>query len=143
MAYILNTPINDNKKCVIALTEIFGLGPVLIEQICDQLGCSAQIQMKQLNTTQRDHLTRCISQNYICTIKLREAIRKNKEQHVSISSYRGFRYIEKLPCRGQRTHGNAQTARRCNLLMMSESMTRKKKKGASSSIPFKFKKKIV
>ena len=114
MVYILNTPINPNKKCVLALSQFFGLGFPLIHQICDQLGFSPQLKCKQLNASQIDGLTRCISQNYICGADLRGIIKKNKERFISTSAFRGFRYIEGLPCRGQRTHGNAQTARRCN-----------------------------
>ena len=112
MSYILNTPLKEKKRCAVALLDIFGLGKGAATQVCDQLGFSSQIKCKQLNANQIDRLTRCISADYICNVDLRELLKKNREQNISISSYRGFRYIEGLPCRGQRTHGNAQTTRR-------------------------------
>ena len=114
MVYILNRTFPPNKKCAVALNKIFGLGFPLIHQICDQLGLSPQLQLKQLNATQIDRLTRCVSQNYLIETDLKEVVKKNKERFITTSAYRGFRYIEGLPCRGQRTHGNAQSARRCS-----------------------------
>ena len=116
MPYILNTLVKKDKKCVLALSEIFGLGKSLVNQICDQLGFSSQMKCQLLNASQIDRLTRSISQNYISGMELKRMLNNNKERQISISSWRGFRYIENLPCRGQRTHGNSQTVRRCNHL---------------------------
>ena len=123
MALILNTILPDNKRCIFALNDIYGLGYNLAKQVCEQLGISSNIKCKNLNNNQLDRLTRCISQNYLIGDHLKEKISKNKQHFISINSYRGFRYIEKLPCRGQRTHGNAQTARKNNLTSVS-SVTR-------------------
>jgi small subunit ribosomal protein S13 len=112
MALILNTILPDNKKCVFALNKIYGLGNNLAKQICEQLGISFSIKCKNLNNNQLDRLIQCISQNYLTGDHLKEKIGKNKQHLISINSYKGFRYIERLPCRGQRTHGNAQTARK-------------------------------
>ena len=114
MTYILNTFVRGDKKCVVALREIYGLGKPLVHQICDQLGLSPEIKCQNLNASQIDRISRCISQDYITGAELRGVVNKNKESLISISSWRGFRYIEALPCRGQRTHGNAQTVRRCS-----------------------------
>ena len=114
MAYILNTFVKQDKKCSLALNDIFGCGKVLTQQICDQLGFSSEIKIRSLNANQIHGLTRCISQNYITGRELARLCTENKERLISCSSYRGFRYIEALPSRGQRTHGNAQTVRRCS-----------------------------
>ena len=113
MAYILNTFVKGDKKCAVAFSEIYGLGFVLVTQICDQLGISPRMKCQSLNASQIDRISRCISQNYVTGVELRAALNRKKERLISISSWRGFRYIEALPCRGQRTHGNAQTVRRC------------------------------
>ena len=131
MAYILNTSVPENKKCIVALNEIHGLGKNLTVQICDQLGFSPQIKCRHLSLNQIDRLTRCISQNYLTGVDLKDKISKSKERLVAINSYRGFRYIERLPCRGQRTHGNAQTARknaRAPLTKKNNSVTFRKKR---------------
>ena len=126
MPALLNTSLREEKKCTTALNDIFGLGVTASNQICDQLGFSSQIKCKQLNANQIDRLTRCISADYIYGAHLREIVKKNKERFINISSYRGFRYIEGLPCRGQRTHGNAQTVRRCSARLTPTTTTRKK-----------------
>ncbi len=118
MVYILNTPLKENKRCLVALRDIFGLGEPLIHQICDQLGISPRCKCNQLNAQQYDQLIRCISQNYCTGMELRVLVASNKKRYVSISSFRGFRLISALPSRGQRTHGNAQTARRCSTPMV-------------------------
>ena len=120
MALILNTILPDNKKCILALNEIYGLGNNLAEQICEQLGISSNVKCKNLNNNQLDRLTQCISQNYLTADHLKEKINKNKRHFISINSYKGFRYIERLPCRGQRTHGNAQTARKNTAFSLSK-----------------------
>ena len=132
MALILNTILPDNKKCTFALNKIYGLGNNLAEQICEQLGISSTIKCKNLNNNQLDRLTQCISENYLTAEHLKEKISKNKRHFISINSYRGFRYIERLPCRGQRTHGNAQTARKNTTLSLNKfisnpSLNKKKK----------------
>ena len=120
MALILNTILPDNKRCIFALNEIYGLGNNLAEQICEQLNISSSVKCKNLNNNQLDRLTQCISQNYLTADHLKEKISKNKRHFISINSYRGFRYIERLPCRGQRTHGNAQTARKNTALSVTK-----------------------
>ena len=128
MAYILNTFVRGDKKCGVALSEIYGLGMPLVTQICDQLGFSPEMKCQLLNASQIDRISRCVSQNYITGVELKGVIKNNKERLISISCWRGFRYIEALPCRGQRTHGNAQTVRRCSPGLMPAGVRGKKKK---------------
>ena len=112
MAYILNSLLKDNKKCAQSLCGCFGLGLRLSQQICDQLGISKNIKLAQLTGSQKLRLIECVSQNYQITAQLKSDIKKQKARLVAISCYRGFRSIRKLPCRGQRTHGNSRTCRR-------------------------------
>ena len=137
MVYILNTFVRGDKKCVVAFSEIFGLGKKLVTQICDQLGFSSELKCQSLNTGQIDRISRCISQNYITGTELKGVLNKKKERYISISSWRGFRYIEALPCRGQRTHGNAQTVRRSGPPLMPSRATRGNKKITRSTALFR------
>ena len=127
MAYILNTFVKGEKKCCVAFSEIYGLGPPLVTQICDQLGLSPHMKCQSLNASQIDRISRCISQNYVTGVELKGALNKKRSRLISISSWRGFRYIEALPCRGQRTHGNAQTVRRCSPQRVSPALRSKSK----------------
>ena len=112
MVYILNTNLKNKKRINIALSDIFGLGKNLSKQICDQLGISTQLKVKQLTNIQLELLTQIINQNYNISLDLKRNITKNIQRLVRIASYRGFRHTEGLSVRGQRTHGNARTCRK-------------------------------
>lgn len=112
MVYILNTNLNNKKKIYIALSEIYGLGMHHSLQICDQLGISPNLRLKQLTGLQLEQLTQIISQNYDTGLEIKRSTIKNIQRLIKTASYRGFRHIEGLPVRGQRTHGNSRTARK-------------------------------
>jgi small subunit ribosomal protein S13 len=112
MAYISNTNLKNDQKVRIALCSIYGIGKMLSYQICDELGISDSIKIKQLSNFQLDQLAFYINQNYCTHFQLKREIRNDMQRLVKIASYRGFRHTEGLPSRGQRTHGNAQTARK-------------------------------
>lgn len=114
MAYLLNTLLKDNQQCTYSLAQCFGLGIPLARQVCDLLGCSRQIKLNQLTSSQKTRLVECISQNYKITTQLRGDLKRNKGRLVAISCSRGIRLTRGLPCRGQRTHGNARTCRKIN-----------------------------
>ncbi len=118
MIYILNTKLKDQKKIGKALCEIYGIGDQLSNQICDDLGISTDVKVNDLSPSHIDLLSQTIPQTYLIGAELQGETRKSKERLVLVSSYRGIRHSQGLPSRGQRTHGNAQTARkgRFNLL---------------------------
>ena len=115
MVYILNTNLKKKKPVTKALTDIFGLGKKLSKQICDQLGISSKLKIKQLTNIQLELLTQLINQNYKISSELKRNNKKNIERLIRIASYRGFRHSQGLPVRGQKTHGNAQTCRKLKL----------------------------
>ncbi len=112
MIYILSTNINDKKKIKEGLSTVYGLGKTFSMQICDELGVSDKITFRQLTYSQIEMLTQLVPENYMMGVELRGWLRQNKERLKRISSYRGIRYVQGLPCRGQRSHGNAQTVRK-------------------------------
>ena len=114
MLYILNNSLRDHKKCIYSLPTFYGLGVTLSQQICDLLGFSPRITLNQLTGDQKSRLSECISQNYQIGVLLRADIKNYKARLQSISSARGIRLSRGLPCRGQRTHGNSRTSRKCN-----------------------------
>lgn len=111
MVYILNTNLKNNKKVRTALCEIYGIGKTLSTQICDQLGFSEEYKIRNLTNFQIQQLSQLIAQNFVIGGDLRRDRRNNKNRLVSIGCYRGFRHNMGLPVRGQRTHGNARTAK--------------------------------
>lgn len=112
MIYILNTNLNDKKKINKALSEIYGVGNQLSKQICDDLGISCGLKVGDLSPSHIDWLSQAIPQTYVIGAELQGETRKSKERLILVSSYRGIRHSQGLPSRGQRTHGNAQTARK-------------------------------
>jgi len=112
MIYILNTSVDNSKRVGTALCRIYGIGKELSQQICDDLGVSTTLQVDQLTPLHIDMINQLIPQNYAIGSDLQSEIRGRKERLARISSYRGIRHTHGLPTRGQRTHCNAQTARR-------------------------------
>jgi len=112
MVYILNTNLKNNKKVRAALCEIYGIGKTLSSQICDQLGFSEKLLVCNLTNYQIQQLSQIITQNFLIGGDLRRDRRNNKNRLISIGCYRGFRHNIGLPVRGQRTHGNARTAKK-------------------------------
>jgi len=115
MVYLLNTNLNSKKKLHIALQKIYGLGKYQSIQICNDLGISTEKCVKQLTSGDFEKLTQIISQNYEIGLDIRRSVIQNIQRLVKIGSYRGFRHIEGLPARGQKTHGNSRTARKLKL----------------------------
>lgn len=104
MVYILNKNLPNSKKVIIALQEIYGIGPVIAQQISDQLGLSTYTRMESLTQSQIDTLVRLISNNSITGSDLKRVIQQDIKRLTVIGSYRGIRHTQNLPVRGQRTH---------------------------------------
>ena len=115
MVYLLNTNLNNKKKVSTALCDIYGLGKFQSKQICIQLGISENLRIKQLTGFQLEQLTQLITQDYNIGIDLKRSVQQNIQRLIKIASYRGFRHIEGLSVRGQRTHGNCRTVRKLKL----------------------------
>lgn len=112
MVYIFNTYFKDDTFVHLGLVRCMGIGKRMATQICDQLGFSKEIRYNQLTVSQYNLLREILHQNYYIGNALQQLIRARKKRLSSISAYRGFRHLRGLPCRGQRTHGNARTSRK-------------------------------
>lgn len=111
MASILNTYLKEEKKLTVALCQIFGIGKNVSKQICDQLGVNKNVCFNKLTQSQIEQISQLINQNYCVGVELKQNTRKALQRLIRIASYRGFRHIQGLPTRGQRTHTNARNAR--------------------------------
>ena len=132
MVYFLNTNISENKNINIALKQVFGIGKALSCKICQRLGLSENIKLSKINFRQMEKISILINNseaagksqeaaaqqpgrvgnNFYFGNSYKQIIQKQKQRLVKISSYRGFRFKQKLPARGQRTHTNAKTAKK-------------------------------
>ena len=111
MASILNTYLKEEKQLNITLCAIFGIGTNLSKQICDQLGVNETLCFNKLTESQIEQISQLLNQNYCVSVELKQNRRKTMQRLIRIASYRGFRHIQGLPTRGQRTHTNARNAR--------------------------------
>ena len=109
MPRIIGIDIPGNKRLVVALTYIYGIGKQLSQEIIQQLSLDPDMRAEKLT---QDHIARInglLQSNYAVEGDLRRQIQNNIKRLVSIHSYRGTRHRVGLPVRGQRTRSNART----------------------------------
>ena len=108
MARIAGVDIPDNKRVVISLTYIYGIGKASAQEILKESGISEDIRVKDLTEEQLQAI-----RNGVATYKiegdLRREVSLNIKRLMEIGSYRGIRHRRGLPLRGQRTKNNSRT----------------------------------
>lgn len=109
MARIANVNIPTNKRLVIALTYIYGLGRTSAKKICESINISEDKRVKDLTDQELVDLRAIIATDYQVEGDLRREISLNLKKKKDIRCYQGLRHIRKLPVRGQNTHSNART----------------------------------
>ena len=112
MIQIFNRYFKKEITVFTACAQLPGIGKSMSAQMCDVLGIGRSLPLGNLSTYHLNQLDQLMHQNYHVGLELVKIIRKNKSRLRAISSYRGWRHSEGLPCRGQRTHGNARSSRR-------------------------------
>lgn len=105
----INVP--KEKKVVIALTYVFGIGPTTAKKILEITKIDENIRVKDLNQEQEDQIRNIAEKQYKTEGDLRSEISQNIKRLKDIKSYRGSRHIKRLPVRGQRTKTNSRTQR--------------------------------
>lgn len=111
MARIAGINLPKEKRIVIALTYIFGIGTQLSNKILETAQVSADKRTHQLSEEEVNRLRDIIEKIYKVEGDLRREILFNIKQLKEIKSYRGIRHIKKLPAHGQRTKTNTRTVR--------------------------------
>ena len=111
MVYIYNTNLSDKKRLKSTLCNIYGIGAIKAQYFCDLIGVSSNTKISQLSAANLDKLSQVLHQDRTIGGEVRRKMRQDRQRLVTIGSYRGFRFVEGLPCRGQRTHGNARVTR--------------------------------
>ena len=110
MARLAGVDLPRNKRMIIALTYIYGIGPKRAEKILEATKISKDLRTDDL-TDEDIKLLRNELSNYHIEGDLRREITMNIKRLQEINSYRGLRHKRKLPVRGQRTKTNARTRR--------------------------------
>ena len=109
MARISGVDLPRDKRTVIGLTYIFGIGQGRSEQICAALELDVNTKIRDLTDDEVVRIRQFIDSNYNVEGDLRREVSQNIKRKVEIGSYQGIRHRRGLPVRGQRTHTNART----------------------------------
>lgn len=108
MARIVGIDIPNEKRVVISLTYIYGIGDTTAQKICKDAGVSEDIRVKNLTDEQLNALRNEVVK-YKTEGDLRREVALNIKRLTEIGCYRGKRHKAGLPVRGQRTKTNART----------------------------------
>ncbi|MBP7190556.1 MAG: 30S ribosomal protein S13 [Rickettsiaceae bacterium] len=109
MARIASVNIPANKRLVIGLTYIYGIGLTLADKICKTVGVDVNKKVKDLTDKELVDIRSLIEKDYQVEGDLRREVSLNIKTKKDIRCYEGLRHIKKLPVRGQNTHSNART----------------------------------
>jgi len=109
VARIAGVNIPTNKRVVIGLTYIYGIGPAKAEAICTDLGIPAERRVNELSDDEVSKIRELIDRDYRVEGDLRRELAMNIKRLMDLGCYRGLRHRRGLPVRGQRTHTNART----------------------------------
>ena len=109
MARISGVNIPAAKKIHIALTYIYGIGPKIATELCDQASIDKSKRVNELNDDELNKIREIIDQKHIVEGDLRRKVSMDIKRLNDLGCYRGLRHRKKLPVRGQRTHTNART----------------------------------
>ncbi len=109
MVRVAGVNIPDNKRLVIALTYIYGIGRSTASEVCQKLGVSEDIRPNILDNTQIVRLREILDKEYVLESERKRIVMNNIKTKLDLGSYEGLRHRRGLPVRGQRTRTNART----------------------------------
>ena len=111
MARIAGVVLPQNKRIVIALTYIYGVGDTRAKKICQEAGVDESVRTKDLTEAQEKKLREEVEKKYRIEGELRRENMSNIKRLKEISCFRGTRHKKGLPARGQRSRTNSRTVR--------------------------------
>ena len=109
MARISGVDIPREKRVVVALTYVFGIGPSRAAEICAAAGVDESTRVRDLTDTEVNRLRGYIDQNLEVEGDLRREVAQDIKRKMEINCYAGIRHRRGLPVHGQRTRTNART----------------------------------
>src|SRR5215475_8302693 len=109
VARIAGVNLPTNKRVVIALQYIHGIGPKKANEIMAKVGIPDARRVSQLTDQEVLQIREIIDHDYLVEGDLRREVQLNIKRLMDLGCYRGLRHRRGLPVRGQRTHTNART----------------------------------
>ncbi len=111
MARIAGVDLPRDKRVVVGLTYLFGIGDTSSNRILAQTNVSSETRVKDLTEDEVARLRELIDREYVIEGDLRREVNLNIKRLMEIGSYRGLRHRRGLPLHGQRTKTNARQRR--------------------------------
>ena len=109
MARIAGVDLPRNKRGVVGLTYIYGIGSSLAKEILDRAQIDESIKVVDWSDDNIREISQIITNEYTVEGELRTEVQMNIKRLMDIGCYRGLRHRKGLPLRGQRTQTNART----------------------------------
>jgi small subunit ribosomal protein S13 len=109
VARIAGVNLPTNKRVVIALQYIHGVGQKIAKEIMEKVNLPAERRVSQLTDAEVLQIREMIDRDYMVEGDLRREVSLNIKRLMDLGCYRGLRHRKGLPVRGQRTHTNART----------------------------------
>jgi small subunit ribosomal protein S13 len=109
LARIAGVNIPTNKRVVIALQYIHGIGGRKAQEIMEKVNIPQERRVSQLTDAEVLQIREVIDRDYMVEGDLRREVQLNIKRLQDLGCYRGLRHRRNLPVRGQRTHTNART----------------------------------
>jgi small subunit ribosomal protein S13 len=109
MARIAGVDIPREKRTIISLTYIYGIGPTVAQTICEATDVNPDTRVRDLTDEEVARIRNHIDQYLKVEGDLRRDVQQDIKRKMEIGCYQGLRHRRGLPVRGQRTHTNART----------------------------------
>ena len=111
MARIAGVTLPSQKRIIVALEYIYGIGPARAKDVLRRADVSADVRVKDLSPEQENAIRVLVEKEFHVEGELRREVLGHIKRLKDIASYRGMRHAKKLPVRGQRTKTNSRTVR--------------------------------
>jgi len=109
MARIAGVDLPNNKRIVVGLTYIYGIGPTLSRQILEEAGIDVSVRTNELTEGEVRTIRDILETKYTVEGDLRRNVQMDLKRLMDLGCYRGLRHRRGLPVHGQRTRTNART----------------------------------
>ena len=109
MPRLLGVDIPPDRKTIISLQYLYGVGPKVARDLCHRTGVNPDVRARELTEDEVARLAALLDKDYTVEGQLRRQVSQNIGRLRDISCYRGLRHRRGLPVRGQRTRTNART----------------------------------
>ncbi len=109
MARLAGVDLPRNKRGIVGLTYIYGIGPSLAKEILAKIGVSEDTKVQDWSDDNIKQIATMLQNDYLVEGELRTEVQTNIKRLMDIGCFRGVRHRKGLPVRGQRTQTNART----------------------------------